>query len=242
CHFPPGAEGEARRVLAGGQRFATQFGTFVAPNVSPDPDHGIGGWTLAEFAGAVTRGVSPAGEHYFPAFPYTAYQRMTLQDVADLWAFWPALPASDTPSQPHQVAFPFSIRRSIGGWKMLFGGGDWALAGNLTPTEGRGRYLVEALAHCGECHTPRGALGGLDRTRWLAGAPNPNGPGRIPNITPGALDWTEGEIAAYLTSGFTPGFDSAGGHMALVVDNMAKLPEADRQAVAAYLKRVSPVP
>ena len=242
CHFAPGASGEAQRVLSGGQRFATAFGTFIAPNISPDPDHGIGAWTLAEFASAVTRGVSPDGQHYYPAFPYAAYGRMTLQDVADLWAFWPSLPASATPSAPHEVAFPFNIRRSLGGWKLLFGRGDWAVAGNLTPTEGRGRYIAEALAHCGECHTPRNALGGLDRSRWLAGAPNPSGPGRVPNITPAALAWTEGEIVAYLTSGFTPEFDSAGGHMAHVVENMARLPESDRQAVAAYLKRVAPVP
>jgi mono/diheme cytochrome c family protein len=242
CHMAPGARGEEQLVLKGGQEFVTQFGTFVAPNISPDPEHGIGAWTLAEFATAVTRGVSPAGQHYYPAFPYAAYRRMTLQDVADLWAFWPSLPASDSPSAAHEVAFPFSIRRSIGVWKLMFAGGDWAVAGNLTPTEARGRYIAEALAHCGECHTPRNALGGLDRSRWLAGAPNPTGPGRVPNITPAALTWTEAEIVAYLTSGFTPDFDSAGGHMAHVVENMARLPEPDRQAVAAYLKRVAPVP
>ncbi|MFN3970652.1 MAG: c-type cytochrome [Gemmobacter sp.] len=241
CHMAPGARDAGQRVLAGGQRFETQFGTFVAPNISPDPAHGIGAWTLGQFASAVTRGVSPEGQHYYPAFPYAAYQRMSLQDVADLWAFWPLLPASDVASQPHEVGSPFNIRRSLGGWKLLFTGGDWALAGNLTPTEGRGRYLVEALAHCGECHTPRNALGGLDRARWLAGAPNPSGRGRIPNITPAKLSWSEGDIVAYLTSGFTPDYDVAGGTMAHVVENTARLPEADRQAIAAYLKRVVPV-
>ncbi|QYK40206.1 MAG: cytochrome c [Paracoccaceae bacterium] len=241
CHMAPGATGEAQRVLSGGQRFATAFGTFIAPNISPDPAQGIGDWSLADFASAVQRGVSPEGQHYYPAFPYAAYGRASLQDIADLWAFWPRLPADATPSLPHEVGFPFNIRRSLGGWKLLFGGGDWALAGNLTPTEGRGRYLVEALAHCGECHTPRNALGGLDRARWLAGAPNPSGPGRVPNITPGALDWSEEDIVAYLTTGFTPEYDVAGGHMAHVVENMARLPETDRAAIAAYLKRVPPV-
>lgn len=242
CHMAPGATGDAQRVLAGGQRFATQFGTFIAPNVSPDPEQGIGGWTLAEFASAVQRGVSPEGEHYYPAFPYAAYARASTQDIADLWAFWSTLPADATPSQPHEVGFPFNIRRTLGGWKLLFGGGDWAIAGNLTPTEGRGRYLAEALAHCGECHTPRNALGGLDRGRWLAGAPNPSGQGRVPNITPAVLDWSEVDIVAYLTTGFTPEFDVAGGHMAHVVENMARLPESDRQAIAAYLKRVPAIP
>ncbi len=241
CHAAPGAEGTAMLVLSGGQKFPTAFGTFVAPNISPSPE-GIGGWPLAAFASAVMRGVSPEGEHYFPALPYTAYQNATVQDVADLKAWMDTLPASDAASQAHQVGFPFNIRMSIGGWKLLFGGGGWTLAENLTPTEARGRYIVEALAHCGECHTPRNALGGLDRGRWLGGAPNPTGKGNIPNITPGKLAWSEAEIVEYLTSGFTPEFDSAGGHMAHVVENMAKLPQSDRQAVAAYLKRVPAVP
>lgn len=241
CHMAPGAQGEAKLVLAGGQRFATAFGTFIAPNISPDPDHGVGGWTLAQFASAVQRGVSPKGQHYYPAFPYGAYAKASLQDVADIQAYMSNLPPSPTASLPHEVGFPFNIRASLGGWKLLFGGTGWALDENLTPTEARGRYIVEALAHCGECHTPRNALGGLQRDAWLAGAPNPSGQGRIPNITPGALTWTEDEIVEYLTSGFTPEYDSAGGHMALVVENMAQLPESDRRAVAAYLKRVPPI-
>jgi mono/diheme cytochrome c family protein len=240
CHMAPGAEGAAELVLSGGQTFATAFGTFIAPNISPS-EAGIGGWTLAEFASAVTRGVSPEGSHYFPAFPYAAYQNATLQDVADLKAFIDTLPVSDVASLPHEVGFPFNIRASIGGWKLLFGGGGWAVAENLTPTEARGRYIAEALAHCGECHTPRNALGGLQRSRWLAGAPNPSGEGSIPNITPAKLAWSEAEIVEYLTSGLSPDFDPAGGHMAHVVENMARLPATDRQAVAAYLKRVAPV-
>ncbi len=241
CHMAPGATGEAQRVLAGGQRFDSPFGTFVAPNISPDPTHGIGAWSLAQFASAVQRGVSPQGQHYYPAFPYAAYRHASLQDIADLWAFWQGLPPDATPSRPHEVGFPFNIRRTLGGWKLLFARGGWAVAGNLTPTEGRGRYLAEALAHCGECHTPRNALGGLDRDRWLGGAPNPVGQGRIPNITPGGLTWSEDEIVEYLTTGFTPEYDVAGGHMALVVANLAKLPESDRRAIAAYLKRVPAV-
>jgi mono/diheme cytochrome c family protein len=241
CHMAPGARGEAQLVLSGGQEFATAFGTFVAPNISPDPDHGIGGWTLAAFASAVQRGVSPDGQHYYPAFPYAAYARATLQDVADLKAYMDTLPADPTPSAPHRVGFPFNIRMALGGWKFLFAGGDWALPGNLTPTEARGRYLVEALGHCGECHTPRNALGGLDRARWLAGAPTADGKGKVPNITPAALTWSADEIAEYLTSGFTPEYDVVGGHMAHVVENLSRLPAPDRQAIAAYLKRVPPV-
>lgn len=241
CHMAPGATGAAQLVLAGGQRFPSPFGTFVAPNISADPDHGIGNWTMLQFANAVMRGVLPDGSHEYPAMPYAAYGKMQMQDLADLWAYIITLPADATPSAPHEIGFPFNIRRSLGGWKLLFLNNDWVVTGDLTTAETRGRYIAEALAHCGECHTPRNALGGLDRSRWLAGAPNPSGQGTIPNITPAALTWSEPEIVEYLTSGFTPEFDSVGGHMAHVVENMARLPESDRQAVAAYLKRVPPV-
>lgn len=236
CHAAPDAEGDAKLVLAGGQRFASDFGTFIAPNISSDPEAGIGAWSLEDFASAVKKGVSPDGQHYYPAFPYTAYSLMSDQDVVDLWAFWQTLPADATPSQPHEVGFPFNIRRSVGVWKLLYMTDDWVMAAAATPEIERGRYLVEALAHCGECHTPRDALGGLDRSAWLAGAPNPTGRGTIPSLTPEDLTWGPIEIAYYLETGFTPDFDSAGGHMVAVVENFAKLPASDREAVAAYLK------
>jgi mono/diheme cytochrome c family protein len=247
CHHAPGATGQDRLILAGGQRFASDFGTFVAPNISPHPSAGIGAWSVADLGNALLAGVSPDGRHYYPAFPYTAYTRMTPGEVADLHAFLMTLPPDATPSQPQAIGLPFSIRRGVGLWKRLYL--DPApviaapvLAGPLTEAETRGRHLVEALGHCGECHTPRDRLGGLDRSRWLAGAPNPSGPGRIPNITPAALAWSEAEIAAYLETGFTPDFDVVGGHMAAVVENFARLTPEDRAAVAAYLKRVPPVP
>jgi mono/diheme cytochrome c family protein len=238
CHMVDKAKGEAQLVLAGGQRFPSDFGTFIAPNISPDPTHGIGGWSVLDLANALTRGVSPEGEHYYPALPYGSYARMQLQDVADLHAFLMTLPADATPSQPHELGFPFSRRETLGVWKLLFLTDDWVVPGSLTPTAERGRYIAEALAHCGECHTPRNLLGGMDKARWLGGAPNPSGEGRIPNITPAALGWSAGEIVSYLTTGFTPEFDSVGGHMAHVVENMARLPEGDRQAVAEYLLAV----
>ena len=238
CHMAPGAEGEAELVLAGGQKFPSDFGTFIAPNISQDPEHGIGDWSLLDLANALTRGVSPEGAHYYPALPYASYAKMQLQDVADLHAYMKTLPADPTPSQPHDLGFPFNIRLTLGGWKLLFLSDSWVIEGELTEAEARGRYLVEALAHCGECHTPRNLLGGMDKGRWLAGAPNPSGEGRIPNITPAALAWSEAEIVYYLTTGFTPEFDSVGGHMAHVVENFGKLPPEEAAAVAAYLKRV----
>ena len=237
CHVAPGAAEGAELVLAGGQRFPSDFGTFVAPNISPSAS-GIGGWSVADLGNALMRGVSPEGAHYYPALPYGSYARMQPQDVADLHAYMQGLPPSDAVSQPHEIGFPFSIRRTLGVWKALFLTDGWVMQGDLSPEETRGREIVEALAHCGECHTPRNVLGGMDMSRWLAGAPNPSGEGNIPNITPAKLRWSQGEIVIYLTSGFTPEYDSVGGHMAHVVENMARLPESDRRAVAAYLARV----
>jgi len=242
CHVAPKAEADAQLVLAGGQGFASDFGTFYAPNISSDPVHGIGDWTTEELVSALRHGTSPEGKHYYPAFPYTAYAKAELADLVSLAAYMRTLPASQTTSQPHDVGFPFSWRRLLGGWKLLFLDTGWVLEGELTARVEHGRYLSEALAHCGECHTPRNALGGLQAARWLAGAPVPGSArGRFPNITPHRLSWSEADIAAYLKSGFTPDFDTAGGHMTEVVENFARLTDEDRAAVAAYLKAVPAV-
>lgn len=233
CH--KANDSEDALVLAGGQRFVTDFGTFVAPNVSPDPIHGIGEWSLTDFASALLNGTSPEGQHYYPAFPYTTYARMSDADVADLWAFWQTLPSSDVESAPHEVGFPFNIRASLGPWKKLFLSRDWVMPAD-TPELERGRYLVEALGHCAECHTGRNLIGGLQTSAWMGGAPNPSGKGRIPGITPEHLDWSAVDIAYYLETGFTPDFDSAGGKMADVVSSMSQLPPEDRAAIAAYVK------
>lgn len=241
CHA--GTDGNAE-ALTGGMAFETAFGTFYAPNISSNTEHGIGKWSALNLADAMLHGTSPAGEHYYPAFPYTSYAKTDPADVVSLHAYLMTLPASDVPSKAHDVGFPFNIRRTLGGWKLLFGSSadDWVVTDpNMTPEDLQGRYLGEALAHCGECHTPRNALGGMDKSRFLGGTPNPSGKGMIPNITPGTLTWSVEDIAYYLESGFTPEFDSVGGHMAHVVDNFAKLDASDRMAVASYLKRVSPV-
>lgn len=232
CHAAPG--GADKTVLAGGHALDSPFGTFYAPNISSGPQ-GIGGWTLPEFTRALRDGVSPEGQHYYPAFPYTSYARMTDTDVADLFAYLGTLPADPTPDRAHDLGFPFTIRRGIGLWKHLYVTTDPVLAGDLDAQLTRGRYLVEVLGHCAECHTARDALGGLDRTAWMAGAPNPSGKGRIPDIRPQTLGWSQADLVAYFTSGFTPDYDSVGGSMAAVVDNLAQLPEADRTAIAAYL-------
>ena len=236
CHVAPGAESSDTPVLAGGQAFKSDFGTFYAPNISTDPDSGIGGWTVEEFANAVQAGVSPSGQHYYPAFPYTAYAKMSAQDLVDLKAYMDTLPADQTGNVPHDVDFPFNIRRSLGGWKFLFAKDDWVVRETTSLEHERGRYLVEALGHCAECHTPRNSLGGLDVERWLTGAPVPGSKGRVPAITPDELTRSEPDLLYYFETGFTPDFDSAGGHMASVVRNLARLPVEDRQAIVTYLK------
>lgn len=247
CHAAPGSQGEARLRLAGGVRLATAFGTFVAPNISSDTQDGIGSWTAEDLANAMLRGVSPEGLHYYPAFPYTSYARMNPQDVADLLAFLRTLPAVQGKAPGHEVGFPFSIRRGLGLWKRLYLSAEpiVALAADAPEPVKLGRALVEGPGHCGECHTPRNAIGGPKKDQWLAGAAAAEGNGRVPNITPGAGgigDWTEADIAALLESGLTPDFDSVGGQMADVVQNTAKLTPDDRAAMAAYLKAVPPHP
>lgn len=242
CHAAPGAKDDAKRVLAGGLPLKSPFGTFHAPNISPDETAGIGGWTLAQFGNAMKRGVGARGEHLYPSFPYGSYARMSDKDINDLWGFLRTLPKSSNVAPPHDLPFPFNIRLSLGGWKLLFFTDRPRVAvGRDDPKIARGQYLVEGPGHCGECHTPRNALGGIENGRWLAGGPNPEGKGRIPNITPsdtGIGAWSESEIVEYLTTGFTPEFDSAGGAMVAVVENMARLPAEDREAIAAYLKAV----
>lgn len=233
CHKAEGSEEPL--VLTGGLSFVTEFGTFFAPNISSDPTHGIGEWSDLDIANAVVKGTSPKGQHYYPVFPYSSYNRSNLSDIADLIAYLRTLPASATPSKPHDVGFPFNIRATLGGWKLLFLETNFVVGGDLTPLQERGRYLVEALGHCGECHTARNALGGADLGQWLGGAPNPSGKGRIPDLRPGSLKWSAADIAEYLSSGFTPEYDSAGGEMVDVISNTSQLPSSDREAIAAYL-------
>jgi len=241
CHMAEGATGDGRLVLAGGQKIVSPFGTFHVPNISQDPAHGIGSWSDLDLWNALHHGTTPDGQHLYPAFPYTSYIRLTPQQVVDLAAYLRTLPADPTPSQPHELGFPFTLRPALGAWKALYLRDGWVMAGDLSPELTRGREIVEAMGHCAERHSPRDALGGTKTgAAWLSAGPNPAG-GTFPDLTPPALGWSEAELVEYFTSGFTPEFDMAGGHMALVVENLARLPESDRAAVAAYLKQL-PLP
>lgn len=240
CHADRGAEAQERPLLSGGRRLSTSFGQFTSPNISPDPVHGIGDYDLAGFVSVLKRGVTPDGRHIYPAMPYTAYSRMELQDIADLKAYLDSLPASDTPRQSHEIALPWSLRRGVGLWKERYLDTSFVGAAPSAQIE-RGRYLVEALGHCAECHTPRDGFGGLDRSRWMAGAPSPAGRAAAPNITPAVLDWTRDQIVWYLESGHSPRNETASHEMESIVAGTSQLPPEDREAIAAYLAGLAPI-
>lgn len=238
CHLAPDDENPGKLLLSGGKVFPSPFGSYIAPNISSDATNGIGAWSATDLVNAMRFGTSPTGQHYYPAFPYPSYTRVKIENIVDLKAFLDTLPASNVASQPHQIPFPFNIRASLGGWKMLFLSSDWiANDDGFSNAAKRGRILVEGLGHCGECHTERGLLGNLDTSIWLKGAPNPSGKGRIPSLVPSK--WTTADIAEYLKSGFTPDFDTAGAEMAEVVENTAKLSDEDRMAIAEYIKELT---
>jgi len=233
--------------LGGGRALKTPFGTFYGPNITPHPAAGIGRWSDADFIRAMRHGIGPGGVHFYPVFPYTSFTWMTDADIRDLKAYIFSLPPLDKPSRPHDVGFPFNIRFLQAGWRMLnFTAGPFAPDPKASAQANRGAYLVRAVAHCGECHTPRNAIGGLKDSMWLAGvADGPEGEA-APNITPdpdtGIGKWSVEDIAFYLQAGVSPDGEFAGSLMGEVVANAtSKLTAADRAAIAAYLKWVPPV-
>jgi mono/diheme cytochrome c family protein len=241
CHAVPGQPD--RTKLGGGLAIPSPFGTFYAPNISPDPADGIGRWSEAEFVRAVTQGVSPGGYHYFPAFPYTSYAHAKVEDIRDLFGYLKTLAAVPGKVRDHAVPFPFDIRRNIGIWKWLFmDDKPFVPEPAHSPSWNRGAYLVNSLGHCAECHSPRNFLGGIVANKRFAGGPNPEGEGWVPNITPkGIGDWSEKDIAYFLQTGEMPEGDAAGGAMARVIKNTSQLSPEDRAAMVEYLKSLPPV-
>ncbi|HKJ16909.1 MAG TPA: cytochrome c [Xanthomonadales bacterium] len=230
-------------TLGGGREFSTPFGVFRAPNISPDPEFGIGSWSTLDFVNAMLKGLSPDNRHYYPVFPYPHYQNMKVADVLDLKAFMDTLPASSNVVAGHSLQFPYSVRRGVGLWKKRYlPGTRLDVVDAPTPELARGKYLVHGAAHCGACHTPRDGAGGEITSLFLAGAESFElDAGRIPNITPhknGIGAWSKSDIEYSLKTGFDPDFDSFGSSMVAVQENMARLPAEDRAAIAAYLKSI----
>lgn len=252
CHAVPNKDLAKvdRTRLAGGLALHSPFGTFYAPNISPDPNDGIGRWSEADFVTAMWDGTDPEGYHLFPAFPYGAYRHMPLNDVRDLFAYIKTLPPVAAKSREHDVPFPFNIRRLLGGWKLFFlRGGPYMPDASKSAQWNRGAYLVNGPGHCAECHSPRNFLGGIIDSERFAGGPAPDGKGWVPNITPAGLGhwgddkiaWSEKQIANFLDDGMDPAGDYAGGAMAEVVQNTSRLGAADRAAIATYLAALPPV-
>jgi len=238
CHATPGQDD--RLKLGGGLALRSPFGTFKVPNISSDPKAGIGSWSELQFANAILKGIGRNNEHLYPSFPYTSYQRMSLGDVRDLYAFLKTVPPETTPSEPHELPFPFNFRRSLGIWKLLFLDGK-----PFTPDPARdaaynrGAYLVEGPGHCAECHSARNILGGIKPSERFAGGTDPDGQGWVPNITPhpnGIAAWSVRDIEFLLETGLTPNSSAVGSGMAAIIRGTSKLTTEDRRAMAVYLK------
>lgn len=236
CHT---AEGKDAPPLAGGRELKTPFGSFYGPNITPHPQAGIGRWTEADFFTAMREGRRPDGAHYFPAFPYPSFTKMADGDLKDLWAFLRTVPPNAQPSKAHELSFPFGWRPLLLAWKWLFfTPGPQVPDPRLTPVQARGAYLVNALGHCGECHTPRNFLGGARKDRLLAGTKASEGVKSTANLTPANLKkWGDEDLREYLTSGQTPDGDSANSTMMEVVTNTtSQLTPQDMTALIAYLR------
>ena len=233
-------------LMAGGRAMTTAYGTFFTPNITPDPETGIGAWSDEDFVRAMREGTSADGYPYYPAFPYPAFTGMTDEDLLDLKAYLFSRPPVERSNRAHELDAPFGWRFLIEGWKALyFEEGPFVADPGRTETWNRGAYLVEAVGHCGECHTSRGILGALDRDRWLAGtADGPDGRS-VPNITPdpetGIGNWSDDAIARVLRTGMLPDGDFVGGVMGEAQEGFRHLTDADVAAIVEYLRRVPAV-
>jgi mono/diheme cytochrome c family protein len=246
CHTEAATLKAKGPILGGGRGFATPFGTFYSPNITRDPVHGIGRWSDAAFVRAFREGRGPHGRNLYPAFPYTSFTGITDRDLLDLKAYIFSLPPLPNANKPHVLGFPFNIRFGLTFWKWLyFRRGPYRPDPTKSAEWNRGAYLVRSLGHCGECHTPRNAMGAMEDSMFLAGARTAEGD-TAPNITPdpatGIGGWSESDIVQALKIGMTPDGDFLGSAMTEVVNNgTSALTDADLKAMAVYLKSIPAV-
>jgi mono/diheme cytochrome c family protein len=230
--------------FAGGRALKSPFGTFYGPNITPHPEAGVGRWTEADFVRAMRQGERPDGKNYFPAFPYTSFTKIVDRDLRDLWAYLRTLAPSPRANQQHEMRFPFGWRFLVTFWKwFFFAPGPFTNLPGLSDIANRGAYLVQALGHCGECHTPRNFLGGPKTSRFLAGGKGPDGKD-VANLTPTLLKkWSDKELEDILTTGIDPEGDVVAETMGEVVRNTtSQLAPADLNALIAYLRTLPPIP
>jgi mono/diheme cytochrome c family protein len=245
CHTDEKNKGQ---FLAGGRALDSPFGTFYPPNITPDPETGIGGWSTGAFVQAMTEGRSPRGHPLYPAFPYTSYARMTEDDLVDLKAYLDTVPPVANRAPAHDLKFPFGFRPLLKGWQVLFfEPGTFRPDPTRSESWNRGAYIVNGPGHCGECHTPRNAFGAPEHDRFLAGTRDGPDGKAVPNITPnretGIGDWSKTDITFALQTGILPNGDVLGGLMAEEIkDASSHYTADDRAAVAEYLLSLPPVP
>ncbi len=244
CHTDEANNGE---FLAGGRALKTSFGVFYTPNITPHPRYGIGRWTDAQFVRALKAGLSPRGRNYYPAFPYVAYAGMRREDVLALKAYLDTVPPVAWKNRSHELPWYLRLRGTLWLWKWRYFDPRGPLSNSRRdPVLARGDYLVNALSHCGECHTPRDRLGGrVEALRHAGTGDGPDGED-VPNITPhrktGIGTWSEDDLEFYLETGLTPDGDSAGSLMAEVIDNGTRhLSRSDRLAIARYVLSLPPI-
>jgi len=238
CHTE---DREGAASYAGGRALKTPFGTFYGPNITPDRIAGIGNWSEVDFIRAMRFGVRPDGATYFPAFPYPSYTKITDNDLRDIWSYLRTIVPVSLASKPHELGFFFQWRFMVRIWKWLFfTPGPFVNDPGHSPIINRGAYLVQALGHCGECHTPRNFLGAPKSNRYLAGGNGPDGK-KVPNITPTRLKkWSNQELKYYLTTGIMPDGDVANKTMGEVIQNATgQLTPDDLSALISYLRSLS---
>jgi mono/diheme cytochrome c family protein len=242
CHKPaPDLKDVDAALPAGGYPLKTPIGTLFPPNLTSDPETGLGRWNDIQFVNAVQRGISPGGRHYIPAFPYTSYAAMRVEDVLDIKAYLASLPVVKSPERDDGLPLGFIIRRGIGLWKLIgLDTAHWQPDPTQSKSWNRGSYLVNGPGHCAECHTPRNFFMVRDKARAFAGGPHPDGSSdKVPSLRDliGRGRYKDmKDLATALQFGEVFGYKkiSAGG-MGLVQANISKLPEADIAAIAEYL-------
>ena len=232
--------------LAGGRALETPFGTFYTPNISSHKTAGIGAWSYDDLQRALRHGVSPDGDDYYPAFPYTAYTHLRSDDLRAMYAYILSLPASDQANRPHELVWFLRWRIAASVWQWLFfNAGEFNSRPNQTTPWNRGAYIAEAMGHCGECHTPRNLFGALRSDMAYAG--NPQGPEDelVPNITPheatGIGDWSKDDLREFLKFGELPDGEYAAGSMDPVIEGLRHLTPQDRDALTDYLRALPPI-
>src|ERR1700686_197970 len=239
CHTMRGG-----KDFAGGLPVPTPFGTIFSSNITPDAETGIGRWPEAAFRRAMQSGVDRDGRHLYPTFPYDQFTNVTDEDDQALYAYLMTRQPVHAAARANQLSFPLDQRLVVAGWKLLFlRRGTYRPDATKSKEWNRGAYLVEGLAHCGACHTPRNALGaerasaqfaGGDVDNWHAYAINAQSPAPVP--------WDADALTAYLRDGWHPDHGVARGPMAQVVSNLSEVPESDVRAIAVYMAGVFGAP